>query len=102
MAADNIQFDPVFNGVFEPALAPLGGVREEGGGQGGEQGGQRGVGGAGGATEEVPAAEDSISRRRLAFVVQCTTVGSIEHYTAVHFALYSTHTTILVKCNFQF
>jgi hypothetical protein len=65
MAADGIHIDPVFDGVFvEPDMVPLGGVREEGGGQTGE--------GGGGAAQEVPTAEDSISRRRLAFAVQCT------------------------------
>ena len=61
LAVDGIHIDPVYNGIRGPDVEPLGAVREEEGGQGGEGGGE--------ASQEGPAAESSVFRRRLANVL---------------------------------
>ena len=61
LAVDGIHIDPVYNGIRGPDVEPLGAVREEEGGQGGEGGGE--------ASQEGPAAENSVFRRRLANVL---------------------------------
>ena len=68
LAVDGIHIDPVYNGIRGPDVGPLGAVREEEGGQGGEGGGQGGEG-VGEASQEGPADENSVFRRRLANVL---------------------------------
>ena len=68
LAVDGIHIDPVYNGVRVPDVVPLGGVREEEGGQGGEGGGLREEG-VEQARQEVPAVENIVFRRRLANVL---------------------------------
>ena len=78
MAVDGIQIDPVYKGVSGPEVARA--VREEEGGQGGDGGGQREEGG-GQASQEVTASEDSVFRRRLVNVVQCTYLIPLKLFT---------------------
>ena len=61
LAVDGIHIDPVYDGIRGPDVEPLGAVREEEGGQGEEGGGE--------ASQEGPAAENSVFRRRLANVL---------------------------------